>query len=185
MDRDQLPTLDQVLFYLNRLRLNNECINFILKENILEALHKVYKKHCDEELKRRYADLFTLADEFDVEENASDENQNDETDSDSDIESDSTQRNKKNTTRSGNSIVKSGRSKAKPGKQAGNKRVIRVPSSKLPHKKPKLRSQNSSESDKETDQKYRNDSNTDESDEADSNSDSSNENKNVKNTRKK
>ncbi len=169
-----------MLYYLNRLRTNNDCINFILKENVLEALHKVYKKNCDDELKRRYSDLFTLADEFEAG-NESDEEQSDESENDSDNDSDSKNTNKKmNTSKGSNNSAVRGRTKSKAGsKQSGNKRVIRVPSSKLPHKKIKLRNQNSSGSEKDA----RNESNTDESDEVDSESDS--ENKSFKNTRKK
>jgi len=61
IDMDQIPSLDQVLFCLNKLRLNNECMKFILKENILETLQKVHKKYCDDETKKKYSDLFTLA----------------------------------------------------------------------------------------------------------------------------
>ena len=85
ISKDLLPTLDQVLFYLNRMRLNNDCINFILKENMLEALQKVYKKYCDDETKKKYTDLFTLADEFEGE----DQNDSDENDSENNSDSDS------------------------------------------------------------------------------------------------
>jgi hypothetical protein len=58
-----LPTLDQVLSHLNKLRLNNICLSFVLKESLLESLKKIYKKYSDEEMKKKYFDLFNLADE--------------------------------------------------------------------------------------------------------------------------
>jgi len=146
---------------------------------VLEALHKVYKKNCDDELKRKYADLFTLADEFEAE-NESGEEQSDESNNDSDNDSDSKNTNKKiNTSKNSNSSVR-GKAKLKTvSKQSGSKRVIRVASSKLPHKKIKLRNQNSSGSEKDV----RNESFSDQSDDLDSDSDG--ESKNFKNNRKK
>ena len=61
----EMPSLDQVLAHLNQLRLNNDCLKLILDETVQDNLQKLYKNHCNDDLKRRYADLFTLIDEFD------------------------------------------------------------------------------------------------------------------------
>ena len=80
-DDDSTPTLDHVLSHLNKLRLNNTAIGFILTEKLLQMLRKVHQK-CgvdsgatgdseDEEavsddddnvdLRKKYSDLFALA----------------------------------------------------------------------------------------------------------------------------
>ena len=61
----EMPSMDQVLAHLNQLRLNNDCLKLILDEAVQEILQKLYKNYCNDDLKRRYADLFTLIDEFD------------------------------------------------------------------------------------------------------------------------
>jgi hypothetical protein len=61
----EMPSLEQVLAHLNQLRLNNDCVKLILDDNVQDNLQKLYKNHCNDDLKRRYADLFTLIDEFD------------------------------------------------------------------------------------------------------------------------
>lgn len=93
---NSIPSLDQVLAHLNKLRLNNTAIGFILNEKLLQMLRKVHQKcaaakktrrpndddddendqdkdddddedndtRSDEEnmsLRKRYADLFSLA----------------------------------------------------------------------------------------------------------------------------
>ena len=179
MDKDQMPTLDQVLFYLNKLRTNNYCINFILKENLLESLQKVYRKYCDDELKKKYADLFTLSDEFEVESDDNDDNDNYESDPE---EAENSYNNKQKTLKSlknnktGQTLkVNTNKHNIKQSSSGGSKRAIRVTNSKLPNKKIKLRSQNSSDSEREVaagDGNNTNDSQTDESDENDDDSDS-------------
>jgi hypothetical protein len=59
-----MPTLDQILMHLDKLRHNTDCLNFILNDAIQQSLQNIYKIACNEDLKRRYADLFTLIDEF-------------------------------------------------------------------------------------------------------------------------
>ena len=61
----EMPSLEQVLAHLNQLRLNNDCLKLILDETVQDNLQKLYKSFCNDDLKRRYADLFTLIDEFD------------------------------------------------------------------------------------------------------------------------
>ena len=74
-----MPSLDQVLSHLNKLRLNNTAIGFILTDKLLQMLRKVYQKCGDEaaknpgtssdednekegnDLRKKYADLFALA----------------------------------------------------------------------------------------------------------------------------
>jgi hypothetical protein len=60
----ETPTIDQILMHLDKLRHNTDCLNFILSDIIQQSLQNVYKNFCNEDLKRRYADLFTLIDEF-------------------------------------------------------------------------------------------------------------------------
>lgn len=73
------PSLDQVLSHLNKLRLNNTAIDFILTDKLLQMLRKIHQKcagsggkhESDEEethedgdsvdLRKKYADLFALA----------------------------------------------------------------------------------------------------------------------------
>ena len=191
MDKDQIPTLDQVLFYLNKLRTNNYCINFILKENLLENLQKVYRKYCDDELKKKYADLFTLSDEFEVESDDNEENDNYESDPE---EAENSYSNKKKTSKSlknnktGQTLKgNTNKHNIKQSSSGGNKRSIRVTNSKLPNKKIKLRSQNSSEERELAvgDENNTNNSQTDESDENDENSDSNSSAENKVFTKKK
>ena len=90
-----LPGLEQVLAHLNKLRLVGKCCGFIMKESLLDTLKKVYRKHCDEEMRKKYAELFLLADEFnncgeseceneeeEVEEEEDDANEDDDEESD-------------------------------------------------------------------------------------------------------
>lgn len=92
-DLDKVPNLDQVLGHLNKLRLNNSCIGFILNENLIECLKKIYNKYLDDDLKKKYSDLFTLADEFIQNEEQSDP-QNEEQDEEED-NSDSEEENRR------------------------------------------------------------------------------------------
>ena len=86
---DSVPSLDQVLAHLNKLRLNSNCISFILKENLLETLKKIYKKYCDEETKKKYADLFLLADDCNNNNNSNNSNSDNEKDNDDNEDDDS------------------------------------------------------------------------------------------------
>ncbi len=50
--------------HLDKLRHNTDCLSFILNDELQHSLQNFYKNVCNEDLKRRYADLFTLIDEF-------------------------------------------------------------------------------------------------------------------------
>lgn len=63
-DYNKTPSLDQVLGHLNKIRLNQSCINFILHEHLIDELKTIYNKNLNDELKKKYSDLFTLADQF-------------------------------------------------------------------------------------------------------------------------
>ncbi len=75
---NSLPDLDQVLSHLNKLRLNNICINFILKDNLLETLKKIYKKYSNEDMRKKYSDLFTLVDESNKSDSSFDDDHDEE-----------------------------------------------------------------------------------------------------------
>lgn len=55
---------ENILAHLDQLRLSSECLKLITDEQVQDGLMKIYKSYCDDELKRRFADLFTLIDEF-------------------------------------------------------------------------------------------------------------------------
>ena len=182
-DPDAIPSLDLVLFQLNRLRLNNDCINFILKEVLIETLQKMYKKHCDEELKKKYADLFTLADEFserrednrdaeEAESGESDEEKSDDSGSDS-SESDATKQKKRKTSPK----QKAGKKTVLAKTKNGNKRALKT--NNKANKKQKLRESSESEREDDNDDERRG------KDENSSDSESSVEQKTYKQTRKK
>lgn len=111
-DLEKIPNLDQVLGHLNKLRLNNSCISFILNENLIECLKKMYNKYLDDDLKKKYSDLFTLADEFIQNEEQSDP-QNDE---DEEEISDSEEENRRGRKNRSNKKSKRG-SRGKAGKK--------------------------------------------------------------------
>lgn len=105
-----MPSLDQVLSHLNKLRLNNTSIGFILTDKLLQTLRKIYEKYdfddddMDDEsdLRKKYSDLFALAvDDFagssqqqresslrEVFETANDDNDEDAVDDDDDDDDD-------------------------------------------------------------------------------------------------
>ena len=163
-EKDNIPSLDQVLGHLNRLRLNTNCVSFILKENLLETLKKVYKKYCDDELKKKYSDLFALANDSnsksdsEIEDVNSDDdnadNKNEEQANNEDEEEDEEEENSdsesENSENSNDSFElkrkkKHGASKSKTptkSKTAANKNKGKQPVSK----KPKTKSNNSSDS---------------------------------------
>lgn len=97
-DLEKIPNLDQVLGHLNKLRLNNSCIAFILNENLIECLKKIYNKYLDDDLKKKYSDLFTLADEFNQNDEQSDAHNEDQEEDENSQSDEETQRGRKNRT---------------------------------------------------------------------------------------